>query len=107
MSPVVTADLICGFVGGLLVEFPKIYQIRYSPRKEMPNWLSSPYFWLVVLTMAFIGGGLVYLQLASGSTLTDWAAFNIGLSAPLVVEKGFKTTGKPLMSDSDFEEKGQ
>lgn len=69
-----------GFVGGVLAELLKWYQLRESATP--PAYLNSARYWILTVLMTLAGGLLAAVQNAS----TPLLAINIGISAPLILK---------------------
>ncbi len=90
-------SFLLGVVGGLLGELLKWYSMRESP--NLPEYLRSPFYWVVTLLMILAGGGLVIIQGVQPDN--PWLAINVGITAPLIL-KGFASVVpiKPASSTS-------
>lgn len=77
--------LLYGLAGGAAAEFLGLWKLRRQAISELPDWLKSPFYWLVTGTMVGIGGGLVVIYLSSNVSLTPILAVNLGASAPLII----------------------
>lgn len=98
-------EVAAGFAGGVSIELVKCYKIRDLPINKLPQWVKSPFYWLISFLMALAGGGLVALYILSGFDVKFFMAFNIGLSAPLILKEGFETAAKkPALSDVEIKE---
>ena len=54
--------------------------------KGVPDWAKSWLYWLITLLMVALGGVLVELyQNSQDVSLNELLAFNIGISAPLIL----------------------
>ena len=86
-------DLIAiGVAGGFVVELARWFEIRRELHKGLPDWSKSWPYWLVTLLMVLAGGLLVFIYLKSGTALNAFLAFNLGASAPLILEKLIEQT---------------
>lgn len=72
-----------GFAGGVANEILHWWGLRDNPR--LPRYARRPLYWIVTLAMMFLGGGLAWLQL--GGHADGLIAFQIGLAAPMVLQK--------------------
>lgn len=77
-------SFLLGVVGGALGELLKWYSMRESP--NLPDYIRSPFYWVVTVLMILAGGGLVLIQGVQPEN--PWLAINVGLTAPLIL-KGF------------------
>ncbi len=81
-------DLIgIGIAGGIAAELAAWFRIRRELHKGLPDWSKSKLYWLITALMALSGGLLVFIYLTSGTVLNAFLAFNLGASAPLVLER--------------------
>ncbi len=76
-----------GILGGLVAELASWFTIRRELHKGLPDWSKSRFYWTITALMALTGGLLVWLYTVSGTMMTAILAFNVGVSAPLVLEK--------------------
>jgi hypothetical protein len=95
------AEFWWGVFGGASVEAIQLYTLRQLPKDRRPQWLKSPFYWAITAIMVVAGGGLVMLYIASGMTIKALVAFNIGVSAPLILKEGSQAVQKPRLSDQD------
>lgn len=72
-----------GVAGGASNELLHWWGLRESP--QLPKYAKSAFYWLVTLAMVFLGGALAWLQL--GSQADALIAFQIGLAAPMLLQK--------------------
>ena len=77
-----------GVFGGAGAELFQWYRIRdrLSSRAQKAKW----WYWVVTVLMILFGGGLAWMYVANGTTLTPLLAFNVGLTAPLLLAAGSK-----------------
>ena len=76
-------------LGGVFGELLKWFNMRHDLHRGLPDWSRSRLYWIVTLLMAVAGGLLVLAYLRSGFTLNALLAVNLGVSAPLVLDKLF------------------
>lgn len=75
-----------GVGGGLANEVLHWWGLRENP--NLPDYATRPFYWLVTFAMTVLGGGLAWLQL--GSQADGLIAFQIGLAAPMVLQRLMK-----------------
>ena len=81
-------DLIAiGIAGGIVTEVAGWFKIRRELYKGLPDWSKSKLYWFITVLMSLTGGLLVFAYWKSGTTLSAILAFNLGASAPLILEK--------------------
>ena len=85
-----------GMAGGCAAEALKFFLIRDTLHEGWPLWAKSWRYWIVTAVMSLLGGFLVLLYVSSGTSLTPLVAFNLGISAPLLIGK---VTEKALPPD--------
>jgi hypothetical protein len=73
-----------GVFGGFLAELLGLFKLRHET-PDLPEWLTSPFYWIVTILMILAGGGLVVVYLKSQFSLAPLIAVNIGASAPLIL----------------------
>jgi len=76
-----------GVLGGVANEVLHWWGLRENP--NLPDYARRPFYWIVTLAMTFLGGALAWLQL--GTHADGLITFQIGLAAPMVLEKLIKT----------------
>ena len=79
------AGFLYGVLGGFFAELLGHYRLRHQTKDQFPEWIRSPYYWIVTILMVLAGGGLVFIYLASGVPMKPIIAVNIGASAPLII----------------------
>ena len=72
-----------GMAGGVVNEVLHWWGLRESA--VLPEYAARPLYWIVTLAMVVLGGGLAWLQL--GTSADALIAFEIGLAAPLILQK--------------------
>lgn len=72
-----------GFAGGLANEILHWWGLRENP--QFPEYAKRPLYWIVTFAMLLLGGGLAWLQL--GGHADGLIAFQIGLAAPMLLQK--------------------
>jgi hypothetical protein len=77
-------SFLYGVIGGGLGELLKWYSMRESP--NLPDYIKSPFYWIITVVMILAGGGLVLIQGIQSNS--PWLAINVGVTAPLIL-KGF------------------
>ncbi len=88
---------LLGFIGGILAEALKWYQLKESITP--PPYLKSLMYWVITLVMALVGGLLAVIQ--SPTLSNPFLPLNIGISAPMIL-KGLAgaTPIKPVAATS-------
>ncbi len=75
-----------GFGGGVAMEVLRFFRIRDELHRGLPDWAKSWLYWVVTLAMALVGALLVVMHQGAGDVqLNPALAFNIGVSAPLLL----------------------
>jgi hypothetical protein len=72
-----------GLAGGGANELLHWWGLRENP--NLPEYAKKIFYWAVTLAMIGLGGGLAWIQL--GSAADALIAFQIGLAAPMVLQK--------------------
>ena len=72
-----------GVGGGVANEILHWWGLRENP--QLPEYATKPLYWCVTVAMMLLGGGLSWLQL--GAHADGLIAFQIGLAAPMVLQK--------------------
>lgn len=95
------AAILIGILGGFVGEFVKWYHQREMLFKNWPAYAKSASYWVLTGLMILMGGGLVFLHILNGTSLGVFIAFNVGLTAPLVLSeaKNFLPRIEPGSSD--------
>ena len=94
-----------GIAGGAANEILHWWGLRES--RHFPAYAKRAIYWIVTLAMILLGGVLAWIQL--GSNADALIAFQIGLAAPLLLQKAVKSVpdktggmGSPQPSVRDF-----
>lgn len=85
---------LCGAFGGLMGELLKWYRLREL--NKLPQYIRSPFYWLITLLIIFCGGILTTLY--GTKDVNSILAVNIGLSAPLIIH----SLSKSLIKQGEF-----
>ena len=72
-----------GFGGSLAADVIRFHKASSSGRESLPAIYSQASYYVGVLLVAVLGGGLA----VAGHPGAEWAAIQIGVSTPLIVEK--------------------
>ena len=88
----------CGVFGGVTAELLQWYRIR--ERLSGPTSSASVWYWVVTGLMILVGGGLATLYVVSSVPLTPILAFNVGLTAPLVLAAASKNIPETELNTS-------
>ena len=94
-----------GLAGGAANELLHWWSLRES--ENLPTYARRPFYWCISGLMIVLGGGFAWLQL--GATAEALVAFQIGLTAPMLLQKLAKAApgpagamGPPAASVRDF-----
>lgn len=75
-----------GLGGGCAAEVLKWYRIREELHKGLPDYAKNWAYWIITGVMILFGGVLVFIYQSSDNVrLSPILAFNIGISAPLII----------------------
>lgn len=85
MSPI--EGLLYGMCGGFFTQLFGLFKLRHEGPENLPDYLVSPFFWIISITMIIVGGLIVIIYLNSGMELNPLLSVNIGASAPLIIER--------------------
>ena len=80
-------DLLDGFLwglfGGFIAEVLGLFRLRQQVNR--PEYLKSPFYWIITVLMMCAGGILVVAYMKSDVKLNALIAINLGASAPLII----------------------
>ena len=76
---------LIGGLGGFAAELAQWFRLRRTLHRGLPDWSKSWLYWVLTLLMVGIGAVLVWLHIQIGGPMNAFLAFNIGLSAPLIL----------------------
>jgi hypothetical protein len=79
MDPIVAAAF-----GGLAPRLIDLALLSHIPERQRPN--IDRYYAIPFIIMPFISMMIAYIYIQSGISLTPILAFNVGISAPLIVK---------------------
>lgn len=80
------AEVWYGLVGGCAAEALKWFRLREAVHESWPDYARHWGYWLISAIMVGVGGLLVCIYQASDDVrLRPILAFNIGVSAPLIL----------------------
>lgn len=74
--------LLYGIGGGFAAEVLGLFKLR---REGAPQYIRSPFYWIVTAAMVALGGGVAWVYIQSNVDLTPLLAVNVGASAPLIL----------------------
>lgn len=75
-----------GVLGGIVGEFYTVAVHRTTPKNERPEYLFSLFYWVIGFVWVLVGGILVAMYINAGNVINGYLAFNVGITAPLIVE---------------------
>jgi hypothetical protein len=78
-------SIIIGFFGGLTLNILNLLELQNVPPQNRPNF-KDLFYWLPYIIWPLLGGLLVYLYESSGTQLNSLIAFQVGLTAPLIIK---------------------
>lgn len=81
---------IYGVIGGALPEVLAVYNLRHVAKGSRPNWLGSPFYWIVTLIMVLLGGATVVLYKHIGINVNTFMAIHLGIATPLLISTATK-----------------
>ncbi len=76
--------VVLAFCGGLALDFLYLLELPSIPADRRPN-LRSPIYWLPYVFWPILGGLLGFIYDDPKAPLSRVVAFQIGLSAPLII----------------------
>lgn len=74
-----------GILGGALNEVVGLYKFRKF--RILPSWFREKLYWQITISMIVVGGMLVCVYIKSDVELNPVLALNVGISAPLILDK--------------------
>lgn len=78
---------IWGLLGGIGAELVVYFGMRHELASELPFWMKSVSYWVVVVAMVLFGGIITLAYFRSGTPLNAILALQVGASAPLFLRK--------------------
>jgi hypothetical protein len=89
-----------GLFGGIGAELAVLFGVRQQFPSRFPHWIRSLEYYIIVILMVLVGGGLALAYYRSGTTLTAILAIQVGASAPLFFRKAYDMiSGSPKPPD--------
>ena len=79
-------EILLGLAGGVAAEVLQWFRIRKELHRGIPDWAQHWLYWFITGVMVGFGGLLVFIYQASDVEISPIIAFNIGASAPLIIE---------------------
>jgi hypothetical protein len=76
--------VFCAFFGALAVKLIEFTELSKLPKAKRPD-ITDLVYWLPFIILPLIGGGLAFIYIISGQTLSPILALNVGISAPLTI----------------------
>ncbi len=84
IRPYISQAVILAFLGGIALDALNICELQNVPKERRPNFKDVLY-WLPYIFWPILGGFLGYLFDDDRAPLSKIVAFQIGLSAPLIL----------------------
>jgi hypothetical protein len=78
-------SIIIGFLGGLAIDALNLMELQNIEPSKRPNF-KDVFFWLPYIAWPLLGGLLTYLYEASDTHLKPMIAFQVGVTAPLIIK---------------------
>lgn len=88
-----------GVLGGIFSELLGLFKLRHKAPDHFPEWLRSPFYWIITFIMIIVGGVLTVIYSKAGINLNPLVAVNIGASAPLLISSFVAHTPQAIKSD--------
>jgi hypothetical protein len=88
-----------GAAGAFATEFLPIHSLRYTPRTDWPDWVTSASYWFLSIA-GFVVGGAVAGGYATQTTMTWYLAANVGAAWPSIMN-ALARAAPPLHPPSD------
>lgn len=79
-------EVLLGLAGGAAAEILQWFRLRKELHRGVPDWARHWLYWIITFVMVGFGGLLVFIYQASNVEISPIIAFNIGASAPLILE---------------------
>lgn len=80
-------SILVGFLGALIPEWLAIHNMRYIEKESRPNWIRSPFYWVVIFIMAILGGVVVFAySYCLGYPLNIILSAQVGASTPWLLQ---------------------
>jgi hypothetical protein len=79
--------VIWGAVGGFVAELVAVTRHRMDTKGKRPRAFRTWWYWSIGVGWVFVGALLAYLTLADASGFGRSVPFQIGLTAPLLIER--------------------
>lgn len=80
----ISSTMAMGAFGAVSVNLLQLLELKNIPKAERPD-LKDFFYWFPFFVWPMMGGGLAYAHEASGNTLSPLLAYNLGVSAPLII----------------------
>jgi len=77
--------IICAAFGGMALKLLELMELAKIPKAQRPSFKDF-FFWLPFFLWPLFGIVLAYVYAISGIELKPLLAFNIGISAPLILK---------------------
>ena len=85
--------VLIGCFGSCAIEIVTL--IRYKVLNTIPSFYTSVSYWILRLFLVVTAGELVYVYVRAGIDINPIIALNIGVAAPLLIEKFSQDTHIP------------
>lgn len=84
MNAILSTPVVLAVIGGVVIDVLNLIELQHVPKEQRPDFRSVLY-WLPYLAWPFLGGLLGFLYTSPAAPLGKVVAFQVGLSAPLIL----------------------
>lgn len=72
--------------GGVAIELLPLWKLRHQAAKDRPDWIKSPFYYVITTAMILAGGLLTVCYIVFGGiNVNFWIAFQLGASVPATI----------------------
>lgn len=83
-----------GLLGGVIPEIYALYHLRHTWDSKKPNWVTSPFYWIITCIMVLLGGGTAALYAKIGINLNELMSIHLGIATPVLIQSYIKSKPK-------------
>lgn len=81
-----------GAAAAFATEFLPIHSLRYTPRKDWPEWVTRQSYWILSLLGFVIAGAIAGAYTTTEINMTWYLAANVGAAWPSILNALARTT---------------